>query len=341
MPMTTEKEIECKNYIHKHKCDLYQQNPKNCLTCARAKYHIDFDKVKSNYFSKDGRFEIIYNPNGTTLCRWIVLDHQAPDYEKCRRFTSTSAEAMEYCSQILQGTVQYQTTISEDDNVLRLLEHNEISVRTYNVLRRNNIHTLKELTYMTKKEVSKLQHCGNAVMKEIENCLKTRNLKFTTEDENIIETPEQAAEADEHKFTILRQNIYKLGLSKGDVLREVEYVAKYKDWTYTALTGATEQDLCRAAALMPNMTQEDAMKIINHFLNRSQGKVRDAIEFMLEQNNKEPDATLNKILTNMNNIETVVSSGEQAYWWRKGLNDGANIVKSYLSGKDNNQNTKR
>ena len=58
----------------------------------------------------------------------------------------------------------------------------DLSVRAYNCLKRDAIHTLQDLTNKTESEMMKIRNLGKKSLKEVIDKVKDMGLKFRDED---------------------------------------------------------------------------------------------------------------------------------------------------------------
>ena len=74
----------------------------------------------------------------------------------------------------------------EEDSVQKTLEtpieELDLSVRAYNCLKRDAIHTLQDLTAKTESEMMKIRNLGKKSLKEVLDKVKDMGLKFRDED---------------------------------------------------------------------------------------------------------------------------------------------------------------
>jgi len=74
----------------------------------------------------------------------------------------------------------------EEDSVQKTLEtpieELDLSVRAYNCLKRDAIHTLQDLTNKTESEMMKIRNLGKKSLKEVMDKVKDMGLKFRDED---------------------------------------------------------------------------------------------------------------------------------------------------------------
>ena len=79
-------------------------------------------------------------------------------------------------------------TVKEDDEKEKVLEMSidelELSVRSYNCLKRAGINTVEELTNRTPEDMMKVRNLGRKSLEEVLAKLKELNLQLSPSDEN-------------------------------------------------------------------------------------------------------------------------------------------------------------
>lgn len=87
-------------------------------------------------------------------------------------------ELLDICHSIINT---YHNRPKEQEEIT--IEDLDLSVRSYNCLKRRNIHTLKDLTSMTRDDMMKVRNLGRKSLKEVESKLKEIGLSFKENEE--------------------------------------------------------------------------------------------------------------------------------------------------------------
>lgn len=176
------------------------------LTFTNGRGYVSNDTNKQRYHSGEiGRIYVdsIFTP--TIAVNYNVTNTRVgsvTDFEKLTLDVRTNGvvnvkEAVVIASDILDNHYSMFKELSETDNIVKLvgieedektkvlsicIEELELSVRSYNCLKRAGINTIEDLTSRTENQMHKIRNLGLKSLNEIKNILKDKDLGFKEEE---------------------------------------------------------------------------------------------------------------------------------------------------------------
>lgn len=99
-------------------------------------------------------------------------------------FSEHLAPLIDIDERVKEFTMLQEKQQAEKSRTLSIpIENINLSVRSYNCLKRAGIQTIQELTSRTKSEIEHIKNLGNKSLREIQRCLLEYGLSFKKEDE--------------------------------------------------------------------------------------------------------------------------------------------------------------
>ena len=136
-------------------------------------YHVEDYKISKTVTGDSLTMNVVTNgsieaTNAVALAAKILSEHFIP-------LIDLDAKVKEV--EIINQQIEEQKA-----NTLSIaIEELDLSVRSYNCLKNYGIHTIQELTNMTKSQVAKINNLGNKSLREIQKKLTDYGLTFKTE----------------------------------------------------------------------------------------------------------------------------------------------------------------
>lgn len=183
--------VERSENVKPRECDIFLSHFRDNLTLTEIgkDYNVSRERIRQICFIVCKKLKYLVKKHETYLAnRNIILEEERQE-EQLNKYRSELVELFrqkgEYTEDMIItfGEVQLTPTKARYKNeILNMgVEELDLSVRTFNCMRRANIQTVGELTEKTENEIYKIRNLGKKSLKELIKKLRELGLKFADE----------------------------------------------------------------------------------------------------------------------------------------------------------------
>lgn len=170
--------------------------------------------LKVNYSVEDTRVGQITDYDKLTMEVWTngVISASEAVSSAARIFIKHIGLFLELGGEVLQDDILERPVLSEEERIMNLtIDELDFSVRTYNCLKRSEILTMRDLVNTSKSKIEKVRNLGKKSLDEVIDKLKSFNLSFAPDSQELPESEEDQIDTELEEGT---ENIEESGFEQ-------------------------------------------------------------------------------------------------------------------------------